>query len=107
MRKIKNYYLPLFFVAILFITASCKKDRGVSGSLYTPTSSDVTATATLTELQQGRALYTTNCNSCHMLYMPENYSPAQWKSIMGNMAPRTRMSSAQTLLVTKYVSKGL
>lgn len=23
---------------------------------------------------------------CHSLYMPEAYSPAQWKSVMGGMA---------------------
>ncbi|MCX6236761.1 MAG: hypothetical protein NTY07_04225 [Bacteroidia bacterium] len=106
MKKINNYYLPLFFVAILFLAGSCKKDLGSSGSLYTPTNADVTATATLTELQQGRTLYSNNCGSCHGLYMPEDYTPVQWKSVLNSMAPRTGMSASQVLLVTKYVSKG-
>ena len=106
MIKIKRYYLPLFVVASLFLIGSCKKDLGGSGSLYTPTSADVTAKATLAELQQGRTLYSNNCGMCHGLYMPENYTPAQWTSVLGSMAPRTSMSASQVLLVTKYVSKG-
>lgn len=107
MRKIKNYQLPLFFAAILFLTGSCKKDLGgSSSSLYTPTAADVTSSATLADLQQGRSLYSSNCNSCHGLYMPESYSSAQWRSVMGSMAPRTRMTASQILLVTKYVTRG-
>lgn len=106
MKEIRNYYLPLFFVASLFLIGSCKKDLGSSGSLYIPTSADVTTNATLAELQQGRTLYSNNCGSCHGLYMPENYTPAQWKSVLGSMTPRTSMSASQVLLVTKYVSKG-
>lgn len=106
MNNKKNHLFLLLFVAVLFLTGSCKKDLGGSGSLYTPTSADVTASASLVELQQGRALYSSNCNSCHGLYSPENYTPAQWHSIMGSMAPRTGMSASQVLLVTKYVTKG-
>ncbi|HEY3388959.1 MAG TPA: cytochrome c [Prolixibacteraceae bacterium] len=106
MRKIKNYQFLLLFVSVLFLTGSCKKDLGTSGTLYTPTTADVTSTATLAELQQGRVLYSNNCASCHGLYMPDSYSPAQWRSVMGSMAPRTGMSSSQVLLVTKYVTKG-
>ena len=106
MGKIKNHFLLLFFVASLLLVGSCKKNLGSSGSLYTPTSADVTANATLAELQQGRTLYSNNCGSCHGLYMPEDYTPAQWKSVLSGMAPRTSMSASQVLLVTKYVSKG-
>jgi len=93
-------------MATLFLSGGCKKDPGGSGSSYTPTTADVTATATLAELQQGRTLYLNNCNNCHALYMPEAYSPSQWKTVLGLMAPKTGMTSSQILLVTKYVSKG-
>jgi len=106
MRKLKNYYLLLIFIAVSFSYSSCKKDPGGSGLLYTPTTADVTATATLADLQQGRTLYSNNCGSCHGLYMPESYSPSQWRTIMGSMAPRTGMSASQVQLVTKYVTKG-
>jgi mono/diheme cytochrome c family protein len=104
MNNKKNCLFLILFVAVLFLTGSCKKDLG--GSLYTPTSADVTASATLVDLQQGMALYSSNCGSCHGLYSPDNYTSTQWRSIMGSMAPRTGMSASQVLLVTKYVTRG-
>ena len=80
---------------------------GGSSSLYSPSAANVTANTTLAELEQGRKLYLNNCGSCHQLYAPESFSPAQWKSVLNSMAPRTGMSSALVTLVTKYVSKGL
>ena len=107
MRKLKNHYLPLVFVVVLFLIGSCKKDLGSTGSsLYTPTSADATTKATLAELQQGYSLYISNCGSCHSLYVPESFTPSQWTSVLGSMAPKTQLSSSQIQLVYKYVSKG-
>jgi mono/diheme cytochrome c family protein len=106
MKKLK--YLPILVLSATLLVAigSCTKSNTGSGSLYTPTSADVTSTATLTELQQGRTLYISNCNSCHGLYSPDDYTSTQWKGILGNMAPNTSMSASQILLVTKYVTRG-
>jgi len=105
--KMNKYYLPFLFVALAAFFGGCKKDATVgSDSLYTPTIANVTANATLQELQTGRTLYVNNCNNCHGLYLPENYSVTQWKSILSTMGPRTGMPSSDLLLVTKYVCKG-
>jgi len=106
MKKMNYRYFLGIFAGLLLLTMSCKKSNTSGGSLYTPTTTDVTATATLGELQQGRTLYINNCNSCHGLYSPDNYTSAQWKSIISNMGPRTGMSSSEILLVTKYVTRG-
>jgi len=99
MRKIK-----WFLILILGLTMACSKNS--TGNLYTPTSADATANATLTELQDGRTLYINNCGSCHNLYSPDDYSVSGWKSILSNMAPKTRMTTAQVTLVTKYLTRG-
>lgn len=104
-RKEFRSGLGLFAVVLLLIM-SCSKNNTATSSLYTPTSADVTPTATLAELQQGHTLYINNCNSCHSLYSPDDYNSTQWKSIISNMGPRTTMSSSEILLVTKYVSRG-
>jgi mono/diheme cytochrome c family protein len=93
-------------VALLIMLAafSCKKSS--TAVLYTPTAADATSKATLDELQQGRTLYISNCGSCHDLYSPDDYSATQWTGIMSSMAPKTRMTSDQTTLVTKYVTRG-
>jgi hypothetical protein len=99
--------LVLFLIIFTLFSVSCSKDTTVdTSSLYIPTAADVTANATLTELQQGRALFIDNCSRCHALYSPDSYSPTQWKNILSNMAPRTSMSTSQVDLVTKYVCKG-
>src|SRR5450759_3341129 len=106
MKKTNFYFLCVVFISILMLTGSCNKNTSDTSSLYTPTNADVTSNATLQELLQGRALYVNNCNRCHGLYPPDGFTPSQWKSILSNMAPRTGMSSSETLLVTKYVSRG-
>ncbi|MBK7215171.1 MAG: hypothetical protein IPH88_18160 [Bacteroidales bacterium] len=101
----KSILLPSA-ILLLAVTACTKEAATTSDSLYVPTSSDVTSTASLDELQQGRTLYISNCASCHSLYLPESYSAARWRSILPTMTPRTSLSSTQVALVTKYLTKG-
>jgi mono/diheme cytochrome c family protein len=101
----------IFFQAILvtsiILAAGCSKSgSGDTSSLYVPTSADATANATLQELTQGRALYISNCNACHQLYNPDNFTPSQWSSIISSMSPRTGMSASEVQLVTKYLRRG-
>jgi hypothetical protein len=96
-----------FLAFILVFASGCKKDATVGAdSVYTPTIANVTANATLQELQEGRALYINDCSRCHGLYMPESYTPVQWKNILSSMAPKTGMSASYLILVTKYVCMG-
>lgn len=106
MKTLKSYSVMIFSLGLFIIISGCTKKNADTGSLYVPSSADITVNATLTELQQGRDLYINNCARCHSLYSPDNYSPAQWKAILGSMAPKTSLSSSQVLLVNKYVSRG-
>lgn len=102
----RSRFLTFFSVVVVVLVISCTKSGNDTISLYIPTSADVTANATLPELQQGRALYINNCGQCHGLYSTDNYSSSQWSGIISSMAPKTRMSSSEILLVTKYVTRG-
>jgi hypothetical protein len=106
MKKLNYRYMLGIAAAFFLFIAGCSKSNSGGSSLYTPTSSDATSTATLQELQQGRTLYLNNCNSCHSLYSPDDYTSLQWKSIINNMGSRTGMSASEILLVTKYVTRG-
>jgi len=89
---------------ILVLTLSCTKNN--TNSLYTPSISDVTANATLADLQQGRTLYINNCGRCHGLYSPDDLSGSQWKTVIPNMAPKTGLSSSDISLIIKYTTRG-
>lgn len=106
MKMLKNRYLIILSFAVFVFSSGCKKNSPGITSLYVPSSADVTANATLLELQQGRTLYINNCNSCHGLYSPDDYSPSQWQSIINQMGPRTGLSASDIKLVTKYVARG-
>jgi hypothetical protein len=94
-------------VVILFIVeAGCSKQGTDTSALYIPTAADATATATLQELQQGRALYVDYCGKCHGFYNPDAFSPTQWRNVMTSMAPKTSMTAGEVNLVTKYVTRG-
>ncbi len=106
MKAIKYCYIVVLSFTLSVIMGGCNKsDTGIS-SLYTPAISDVTPTATLLELQQGRAFYINNCNSCHALYSPDDYTVTQWGNIIGSMGPKTGMSASEIQLVTKYLTRG-
>lgn len=105
MIKKQSFFL-LGSLAILLLFSACKKDEITTDTLYVPTASDVTANATLEELQQGRTLYINNCGACHNLYSPDSYTPSRWQSILSSMVPRTNLSTADASLVSKYVSRG-
>ena len=106
MRKMNWHYLLSLSAALIIFIAGCSKGNTSGSSLYTPTVSDVTATATLIDLQQGRTLYMNNCNGCHGLYSPDDYTPGQWKTIISSMGPKTGLPSSDIKLITKYVSRG-
>ena len=95
-------------IAVLMVSlVSCSKNLTTNAdSLYVPTASDVTSSATLPDLQAGRSVFINSCGRCHNLYSPDNFSSASWKAIVPNMASRAGLSSTETALVTKYVTRG-
>jgi mono/diheme cytochrome c family protein len=100
-RRIANL-MGALLVVILF--SSCSKTLTVNAdSLYVPTTADVTANATLADLQAGRTLYLNSCGRCHSLFTPGSFST----SVIPGMASRAGLSSAQTIQLTKYVTRGL
>ena len=102
MRKI----FLIILIVISVVLGSCSK-KSSGGNLYVPTSVDVTSTATLAELTEGRALCVNNCGNCHNLHSPDDYTASGWRSVLSAMIPRTGMNSSQATLVTKYVTRGI
>ena len=101
-----KFYLLITILFAVIISSCSKVDTTGSSSLYIPTNADTTANASLTDLKNGRTLYINNCGNCHNLYPPEDFTVAQWKSILPRMAQNTNLSAPDLSLITKYVCKG-
>lgn len=84
----------------------CSKSSDPATSLYVPSAADVTANATLAQLQEGRALYVSHCASCHSLYNPDNYSASSWRSYVAKYGSRAGLTPAQETLVGLYGTRG-
>jgi hypothetical protein len=104
MKRLKVYFL--FAAGSLLLLNSCSKNTNTSDSYYTPTAANVTPNATLAELQQGRDLYLGKCGTCHQIYSPDSFNASNWQNILSMMAPRAGLSSANSTLVYKYVTRG-
>ena len=88
-----------------FLTGCSKSLTNSTDALYVPTTTDVTATATLADLQAGRTVFINNCGKCHSYYAPDSYSAAIWKTIVPTMASRAGLSATETTQATKYVTR--
>ena len=92
---------------IAFLVIGCSKSLSTNtDSLYVPSETDVTSTATLADLQAGRSLFIANCGKCHTLYSPDAFSVANWKTIVPNMAAKAGINSTQVAQIVKYVTRG-
>jgi mono/diheme cytochrome c family protein len=59
---------------------------------------------TIGDLRGGMHLFESKCASCHALPDPGIKSPDQWANVIGEMAPRARLSDDQRESVLRYLS---
>jgi mono/diheme cytochrome c family protein len=90
--------LPVILFIILVV--ACKS------VLYVPSKSNVATTANIDSLTKGRALYISNCSSCHTLRIPERYTKKEWAMWMEKMALKAKINDQQKELILAYVTKG-
>ncbi len=60
--------------------------------------------ADLDALRRGRAVLVTECAVCHRLFLPEEYSPEQWRGIVARMARRASLTGDQAADLLLYLS---
>jgi hypothetical protein len=89
-----------FLFGIAAIAFSC------APALYIPTASRETASATITQLQAGRALYVEKCGSCHALVLPEKHSKQEWKHFLDEMQQKASINDLQKEQILLYLSRG-
>jgi mono/diheme cytochrome c family protein len=55
-------------------------------------------------IARGYDLFARNCNKCHGLKNPANFTIEQWNSILPKMAKRTKLTPDEVELVHTYVT---
>jgi len=58
-------------------------------------------------LEEGRRIYTRQCTSCHSAEPIASYTAAQWRTILPDMAERTKLDAAKSHAVERYVFAAL
>jgi hypothetical protein len=91
-----KFFIILFTGLLLF--SSCESP------LYKPTMVEVQDSAEFNALQKGRNLYIRNCNSCHNLYLPSQFSAEKWKEELSQMQKKTKLTDTEVAYILKYVT---
>lgn len=103
----KLILLPIVAVAFL---VSCKSKSTTSAttdaSTVVGTSPEFTGKTKLTAgmIAEGKTTFETSCAKCHDLPVPAKYSDEKWIGIMNAMAPKAKLSKAQSESVYNYVT---
>jgi cytochrome c5 len=65
-----------------------------------------TATQVKTEPLSGAELWTLNCNRCHMIRSPGEFTASQWPAIIMHMRVRANIPAAQAREIRKFLEAG-
>lgn len=101
----RSFVVSVFAGAAALVLGAC----GASGVVH-PTAKDAEwASAkwpgtTVSELEAGRALYTSKCVGCHRLPDPNAKTPEQWPNVVDEMAERAKLTAADRDLMLRYLS---
>lgn len=107
----KKFILIPVAAAALLVSCKAKKAQAVVDSK--PTKAETVATSPKTTgskrlsaemLAEGKTIFENSCAKCHALPNPAKHTDQQWVGIMNAMAPKAKLSAAQSELVYDYVT---
>jgi len=94
--------LTLSTLVIIMVNCSPKVGKAVTAGPV-PTSAEVQAQYSTTQLDQGKMIWQTHCNKCHKLFEPGSRTPEKWNSVLRIMIPRAKLNMADAQLVRAYL----
>ena len=107
-RRAPSTIVGILLSAVLALAAGIAGCAAGKASL--PTAEEVSAAGTLPRgadmdaLRRGRNVLVTECTGCHRLFLPGEYSPEQWRTIVRRMAVRASLSEDQAADLVRYLS---
>lgn len=100
--------LGWILVAAVVVWAGCETSAPhgrTLGNAAPPLTPEAAGAAGLSVEQTNAAvqLYTAKCLRCHKAYDPAPYAEAEWRSWMGKMSKKARLTPEQSALVSRYL----
>ena len=96
----KVFVLALVSTAIF---ACNRKTVAISNETVTKTEETKKAEANTAAIAQGKTVYDAKCGKCHALKDVTVYTAQRWESILAKMAPKAKLTEAETEQVHAYV----
>lgn len=79
---------------------------GCVTALYIPNETQVTANASLKDLNDGRTAYINKCGGCHTLFVPEKYSANEWDKWVTKMESKAKITPLEKEQILNYLTMG-
>lgn len=57
------------------------------------------------DVYQGEKLYQLKCGRCHFAYVPEKYSPEEWKTLVKEMGPLAGLNEESEKIILEYLTQ--
>ena len=93
---------------LIVLVAACHKKTMPTITTRTeqppPPAKPVVPVAVATDVEAGKAIYTTQCARCHSPKPVDNWTVEEWQPILRSMIPRARLNEAQRAQLTAYVT---
>ena len=99
MKKI----IAISFLSIIVFACSHKTTTTVT---KTETATEKTSSTSISnaEYLAGKIIYEAKCGTCHKLKDPARGNMTQWSGWIDKMAPKAKLTDAETAQITKYIS---
>jgi cytochrome c5 len=101
MRKLT--ITSLLASAVLFMVNCSPKASKAIAEMPVESKEQIVAKYNSSQLEQGKTIFTGNCDKCHKLKDPGSRTPEQWNKVLKRMIPKARLSDDDGMLVRAYL----
>ena len=99
----KTIVLSLMFLSAMLLTQCAKKNVPVSGLTAAEEVAEMKNKYTAAQILDGKAVYEGNCQKCHELKAPADFTVKKWDKILPGMSHKAKLTPEQAGIVRAWV----
>ncbi len=105
MKIMMNKYTTILAIIALSVLAACssKKLATTAPADNANTATNPPANVSMAEMEEGKAIWHSNCAKCHALYDPASRTVSSWNHILPIMTRKAKLDETQAAKVSAYV----